>query len=195
VIPLNILASDETVHVGLRSQEPLACRLQVGRDCLSYFEHGQIEALRGNATPRSRRCAACLAWSPARLPPLIADRVHLSRCRKGTLTDQGNRQRNQNLLSRLRLIGCQRRPHIRLGNPNCRAIREGVIPALKCCTNGIHLRARVTCPLLTTRKRPNRRITTIGVDCVVEIGSADKSGHRNWVINSDLRSFAPIVWN
>ena len=26
-VPLNILASDETVHVGLRSQEPLDCRL------------------------------------------------------------------------------------------------------------------------------------------------------------------------
>ena len=35
------------------------------------------------------------------------------------------------------------------------------------------LSARQPCPLLT-RKRPNCRITAIHVDCVVEIGSADK---------------------
>jgi hypothetical protein len=35
------------------------------------------------------------------------------------------------------------------------------------------LSVRQPCPLLT-RKRPNRRITAIDVDCVVEMGSADK---------------------
>ena len=57
------------------------------------------------------------------------------------------------------------------------------------------LSVRQPCPLLT-RKRPNRRITAIHVDCVVEIGSADKIRRPELVIiNSDLRSFAPIAWN
>jgi hypothetical protein len=83
--------------------------------------------------------ACALAWSPACLGSANHRSGSLSRCRKATLTNKVNRRQNQILLSRLRLVGCQLLPHVRLGIPNCRAIRVGVMPG---GANSIYLTAR-----------------------------------------------------
>ena len=83
--------------------------------------------------------ACALAGSPTCVPPPIADPVHLSSCRKASLTNQVNRQQNQILLARLRLVGCQRLPDVRLGNPKLSRNPRGRDASLECCTNGIHL--------------------------------------------------------
>jgi hypothetical protein len=61
--------------------------------------------------------ACALAWSPACLGSANHRSGSLSRCRKATLTNKVNRRQNQILLSRLRRVGCQLLPHVRLGNP------------------------------------------------------------------------------
>ena len=82
------------------------------------WSHGAVQEERQHkATPRPRRLACALAWSPACLGSANHRSGSLSRCRKATLTNKVNRRQNQILLSRLRLVGCQLLPHVRLGNP------------------------------------------------------------------------------